>query len=308
MITQEQKNLLQLMKEDIEKGNELFKASPLVWKSLSSQFESQFHQIGIERVSDQEYAHFFVTPHPLRERTGLYSKYAIWLYYQYLKLRDKFGILEKTEPIHVDPLFQLDPVEIRKRQKFDTKILTWEYLISVDDVLSIAEQVPEILTEEVVVGDLGAGWGRIGHILLQINKKASYNVFDIPQTLLIAHEYLSKHVPDEVKVYDYRHCRENFEVSTPGVRFFGSNFLEKMEDKAFDVFINVASFQEMTEEQVNMYINLIDKKAKNFFTWQRWDDQRNTYDTYNWPGNWELLYERDMSYYPLWFQQMYRIH
>ncbi len=61
----------------------------------------------------------------------------------------------------------------------EKKNLTWDYLITLDTIINIAEMYPQIVTDPCVIVDLGAGWGRIGYVLTQINDNISYHILDI---------------------------------------------------------------------------------------------------------------------------------
>lgn len=307
-MTNKQKQLLEIMKKDIVISKEFYKPSKILWQQISNQFEAILVSEGISDVQSQKYNNSF----SLFEITNkIYFGFALWLLYQNIKMKDKFSLLEKTKallPSNNNLSFNANL--IKGRPLYDDKYLTWDYLISLDTILSIAEIYPAIITDSCVVADLGAGWGRIGYLLLQINKKISYNIFDIPHILLISQEYLKDKI--NANVYEYEKNRnilnfdKDFLLNEPGIRFHLSCNLEKFSDKSIDVFINVASFQEMSLGQVVSYFNIIDKKSIYFYTQQRYEALEMNHSKYPYMEKWDKLFDRDITFYPLWFESMFK--
>ena len=97
--------------------------------------------------------------------------------------------------------------------------------------------------------DLGAGWGRIGHTLMRVNPRVTYVCADLPETLIISQSYLPTTL-DNVTSRAYRENLKRIDLSEPGLRFIGSHDLPRIPEKSIDVFINIASFQEMKNDQV----------------------------------------------------------
>lgn len=304
--------LLQVMKNDSEAAESFFRPSPVLWENLSQECEQRIAE-GIGELQSSSVNNLFsllsVTDFPYH-----YLKCAMWMLYTKLKERDVFGVLENTEAL-VPPGMNANLIyntsSIPNRHYSDHKNLTWDYLITVDTILNIAVHCPWILTKPCTIIDLGAGWGRIGYVLTQINKNLSYSILDIPQSLLIAQEYLRN--ASSVKVYDYTVNREidifskDFLLENPGLRFMGTQDLRKFEPWSVDFFINVASFQEMSLDQVSSYFNLIDEKADYFYTQQRYQDLDMNYDIYPYKKEWKKIFDRDVSFLPLWFEAFFKI-
>ena len=147
---------------------------------------------------------------------------------------------------------------------YDGTALTWDVLISLQSLFAIAEYAPQVLVGPVALLDLGGGWGRLGNVLLRINPSAVYIDADLPETLLIAESYLPSTLPG-IDVYRYAFHRKSREIcraallKQPGVHFIGSHMLPLLEDRAIDLFVNIASFQEMTNEQVDAYFDVIER-------------------------------------------------
>lgn len=314
MLTKYQENILSIMKEDSNNAKEFFRPSNVLWESISNNFEETFNNEGIKEVQSQNFNTLFslLDNNIFKDH---YFKCALWLYYNNLKQKDKFNILNITQPLIPDNLLlSYNPKSINNRpQYFDDKILTWDYLISLDTILSISEYYPEIIGESCVVADLGAGWGRIGYYLSQINPKISYNIFDIPHTLLISQEYIQNNPLKYVNIYNYLSNKsiplfnKKYLLSHPGIRFHGTQDLEKFDLKSIDIFINVASFQEMNLNQISNYFEIIDNISNYLYSQQRYSDLEMNYSAYPYKSNWEQLYIKDVTFLPLWFETMFKL-
>jgi putative sugar O-methyltransferase len=148
-------------------------------------------------------------------------------------------------------------------------------LISLDTLLSIGELDERIWTEPVVVADLGSGWGRIGYVLEVVNPRAAYVAIDLPESLLIAQTVLPPLLP-QVPVHGYEASREveafdrRLLLDGGGIRFCGTHHLPRFAPGSIDVFVNVASFQEMTAPQVAAYLRIAGATSRHVYLQQRW--------------------------------------
>lgn len=219
----------------------------------------------------------------------------LFLYYNKLKERDRFGILDKlNEP---DDTFS-EVLQLGKQR------VSVDLLFAADNILSMAEIYPDILSQEVIVAELGAGWGCTGYVLQKVNPKARYLIFDLPESLAIAQTYLPQFCENrKVEFYksDLKRVAKS-ELLNNDIRFFGAHQLEIIEDKSIDIFINVASFQEMTIEHIKKYFDLINRKVqgylytKNYIKWVNpQDDEDLSLQNYPWLPNWhkETLRQSD---------------
>jgi putative sugar O-methyltransferase len=178
----------------------------------------------------------------------------------------------------------------------------------------LAELEPRVLDGPVVVVDLGAGWGRIGHVLKRVNPQAAYVVLDLPESLLVSEARLTELLPGErVAGYDESRRTEWFTrealLAHGGLRFGGPQDLARFEDGAIDVFVNVASFQEMTREQVTAYLGLADRTARHVYLQERWtrasalpEEIIAGWDAYELPERWRRRYLRDVPFTNAFFE------
>lgn len=314
MLTPEQQKLLSIMEEDSFSAEDFFQPSKVLWESMSNIFSKYLNEEGIHDIQSQKFNNYFSLL-DTEASNKHYFKCSLWLFYNYLKQQDTFGLLKKSNALLPNnSSLYYDPQTINGRPKdYDNKILTWDYLISLNTLINIAEYYPQIVNEPCVVADLGAGWGRIGYYLTQINPKVSYNILDIPHTLLISQEYIQSTISKEISYYSYLTNKDiplftyNFLTQNPGIRFHGTQDLKKFDKKSIDIFINVASFQEMSFNQINSYFELIDNTSHYFYNQQRYSDLEMGYALYPYKGNWNKLFDRDVIFLPLWFENMFKL-
>lgn len=311
MLTAQQSKLLQRMKSDLEKANKSFyKPSDFFWKILVDDFENErFRKEGIGEIQSQSYNSLFAFLSGLESKlTGhnnIDFEICLWTFYNLLKTRDKHGLLEKTEALTAagNPYLDTDRV-VGRPPHLERKKLTWDYLFSMDTILRIVDQYPEIITEELDICEVGAGWGRLAYYFTQVNNKLRYHIFDIPQVLLISHEYLSRSIK-HARVFSYDDSR--IKDGEPGIKFFTTNKLEHLNGKIFDLFINQASFQEMNLEQIEGYFERINELSNRFYSFQRYECLQMNYSLYPIYENWEKTYDSDCAFDPLWFEQFFII-
>jgi hypothetical protein len=284
-----------------------YNPSPTLWRSLSDNLNGLIRTQGINNIQSQDnFNTLFSYVLPLG---NLKNEIHLWLYYNLLKERDVFGILDKTTALPSEKYdFTSSPVPNRPVRN-NEKIINWDYLISIDTILTIASVNPEILNSPLKICEIGAGWGRIAYYLTQVNKNISYHIFDIPHVLYVSHEYLRNNVK-HTNVFSYEESKELLKqkTQTPGISFYTPHFLEEFENKSFDITINVASFQEMNQEQVNGYFNKINQLSKYFYTQQRYSDLDMNYERYPIYDNWEQIFDKDVNFHPLWFEKFFKIN
>lgn len=315
MLSDEQKNTLDLMISDAADNKiEEYSASAVLWASLSEGLNNYLNTVGIQNIQNQNcyndsFSYIFSLSLELK------SQIALWLYYNLLKSRDRFGILDKTEILASNNIdIDFTPSTINGRpDKVGDKLINWDYLISLDTIITIAEKYPDIVTEPITVCEVGAGWGRVAYYLTQINNKISYNIFDIPHILLISSEYL-RNSTNHTKVFTYQETSKNCLYSksqllnNPGITFSLPNKLEYFEKKSFDLFINIASFQEMNIKQIEKYFERVNSLSSYFYTQQRYKDLEMDYTKYPNYNNWTKLLDKDINFHPLWFEQFYKVN
>lgn len=307
-LTLKQEVLLKLMKDDNFNSKSPFKPTAY-WERISMAFDKRLKLEGIQ-IPEEQYFNTQFSQSNFSKIT--YYRYALWMLFLSIKKRGGQKLLKKIKPSVDDSsayVFEFEGVRV-----------TWDILISLDSLLSIQEVYKDIFTKKVIVADLGAGWGRIGYALKQINPKCSYIAIDLPEPLLISSERLPQLLPNE-EVFDYKYIKELTSIGINqlkkgGLWFCGTQDINKFEDGSIDIFINVASFQEMTKTQVNSYLKIIDKKVKGiFYSQQYWQNKelKKNYNVvgeineYNYPKNWKKRFLRNSTFSERYFEAAFLI-
>lgn len=107
-----------------------------------------------------------------------------------------------------------------------------------------------ILPEEKDLLEIGAGYGRTCHTILNNFNISSYTICDIGECLGLSKRYLREVLEDA----DYRK-----------IKFISPEDLFKNSD-SFNLCINIDSFAEMNKDDVVRYLSFIDRNCENFYT------------------------------------------
>lgn len=304
MLTQAQSDLLARMREASREAGPPFCALDH-WERVHAEFDAWFARDGIGCVEEQDYNGHFASYHPANTAYCAYAEYmtrvlssvesgdcyerACRLLYRLIRVKDKWGLLDKVETAL--------PEGSPRKVVIGGQALSWDVLISLDSLLCITSAWPRILDGPCLVADLGAGWGRMGFVLKQVNPQATYVVYDLPESLLLSSTYLPTIMPG-VKFHLYDDTRGVAVERDGGVWLLPAQDLGIAPDKSIDCFINIASFQEMTSDYIDRYADIINQKVKGVFYslqandryfFQRWPATGDNTSWYN--AYWEHLYE-----------------
>lgn len=301
-LKREQAELLARMRADNESAGAPF-APSTYWRDVNARFDGWFRDDGIKDVGRQGFNAFFSTPEPGSRK---YQRYALYMLYRAVADRDDRGLL--------DALVATD----KKAIAFGRHAVTWDLLISLDTLYTLHELAPGVLDEPIVLVDLGAGWGRIGHVLLHANPAAAYVALDLPESLLVAQGTLPRTLPPDTPVTGYEATREFARftraalLAERGAFFCGPQALARFEPDSVDILVNVASFQEMTRAQVAAYLELADRTAAHVYLQERYekpvglpDDVIAGRDAYPIPAGWTRRFERPVRFSDLFFEAGY---
>lgn len=307
-LSEEQWGQLQRMRVDNHAAPAPYNPGP-IWDDLARRFERWFTFDGIEAVEDHVLNAFFSSPLPNNPKL---LRYACWMLYIDVKRRDQLQLLDLISAT-ADPNGAL-------AFEFEGRLVSWDLLISLDTLYTIAETDKRIFTDAVIVGELGAGWGRIGHVLRLANPKATYVVFDLPEVLMVSQTHLPKRLPAS-KVLTYDESRlinlDRDELLKHDIVFLGAQDLPRIADGDLDFVINVASFQEMSRDQVSAYFDIIDRKTSgHLYTQQLWSSGTHAYelgeiggwDDYPWPAHWICENKRSAVWSDLYFEVVFKTH
>ena len=136
-----------------------------------------------------------------------------------------------------------------------------DLLQSIDELYSLKEVMGFEREDKVVFCELGAGYGRLAHVVLSAMPNATYLVFDLPESLLLSQHYLTALRPDWKAVL---HPESEDILGDPGrlrearLVFGLPHQLRRLSPGTVDAFINVYSFMEMGREQIEAYFRIIE--------------------------------------------------
>lgn len=168
------------------------------------------------------------------------------------------------------------------------------------------------------IAELGAGYGRLGHVFLKAIPEATYTVIDIPPALFVSQEYLSAVFPEET-IFKYRPFTSYDEVKTEfessRIRFLMAHQIELIPPKQFNLFLNISSLHEMTGEQINTYFQQIDRTTKGHFYTKQWLQSRAGRENklvikeheYPIPKTWQTLWHRNHPIQKMFFDALYTV-
>ena len=226
--------------------------------------------------------------------------------FEYISQHDSLKILDSIE----EPLIG-NPFVV----KYKGKLISQDLCNSVYEFYSITQNLH--LSRKVKVAELGAGYGRVGYVILKTLPDSTYCVIDIPPALFIAQNYLSKVFIKE-KIFKFRpftlfkKVKKEFESSR--IQFLLPHQIELLPKDYFDLFINISSLHEMTREQIRNYIKQIDRLCKGYFYTKQWRKSRtkdNAFikeNEYPIPRSWKVIDKRNRHpIQNMFFDTLYKI-
>jgi putative sugar O-methyltransferase len=124
---------------------------------------------------------------------------------------------------------------------------------SVCDVSILSELITP--QDKTHVMEIGGGYGRLAEAFIHNHEsRVEWNLVDvIPSSLAFAANFLRKS--------DVGLSQETLQKSQSHVRILHVNELERIADSSISVFVNLESFQEMTQEWVDFWIDQINLKS-----------------------------------------------
>lgn len=230
---------------------------------------------------------------------------AVGLLWESVRTSDSEGYLESLEESEIG-----NPIRIWRKGK----------RISSDLAHSIRERnlllraVSLRGDEGAVVGELGAGHGRLAEIF---GKTTNYRyfIFDIPPALYVSQWYIKRLFPAE-RVFHFRPFNSYQEIAAElgscRFAFFSANQLEMLPDQTLDLFVNMNSLMEMRRDQIRNFLHQIDRVTRRGFLsrqWQKWtnpiDMQLVEKDDFVIGQNWNLVLDAIDDIHPGFFNQVW---
>jgi len=227
------------------------------------------------------------------------------------------GLLEKTRQVDWKRL--LDHIEEPETGNpwpvyYDDKLISQDICNSLIEYYSITDFANQPVK---VVGEVGAGYGRLAYVFLLANPGIKYVIFDIPPAIYIAQWYLRRVFPDRKiftvrQFHDFMEIQDDYEQSD--IAFFLPEQLALFPEKHFDLFINISSFGEMRPDQIKNYFSQIERLCDGYFYTKQWITSINQddnivirQDEYPVLPEWKEMYNRPTSVQPKFFEALYKI-
>ena len=252
------------------------------------------------------YPDYYIFKEPDRANKLAFYREYLSLMYEYALRRDRSGLLSELEEPKLG-----NPIRVYRNGK----------LISQDLVNSVRERNSILAGMEPQGGthfnlaELGAGYGRLGYIMLKTTG-CRYFVFDIPPALYLSQWYLTTLFPKR-RAFRFRHF-EAFEeiegeLAEADIAFFTPNQLAKFPATYFDVFASISSIHEMRRDQISHYMALMGRTTKSTLYLKQQKDYVNPIDNlvigkddYPVPAGWAPSRERFDLINPGFFERIYR--
>jgi putative sugar O-methyltransferase len=313
-LTEEQRRTLELMRTDNASAGFPFAASEF-WNNEAGKFEQAFEVSGIANIA---YGYINTRFSGITMNDPRLYEWFISTFYHLLRSRDHLKLLDRFEatleeaPTHTvlqDGLkleFGL-PVTVAGRR------ISADLLFSIHDFYNLCELNPAVATDALIVGDLGAGWGRLAHLLLQVNPRIRYVLFDIPESLLVSSTYLPQLLPG---VGHSRYAETRTGGAFPRDKLMGkalwllaSQDLARLPASGVDLMVNVASFQEMNADQINRYLEIFDEIAFGGHVYLRnnYFGAGSRVDEYRFPEGWLRRFSRTSPFSTQFYEAGWRV-
>lgn len=238
-----------------------------------------------------------------------YALYLLFLY-EYVKANDQFGNFKNLEEPKVGNPFVIKINGKDISQDISNSYMEYSYIRN-----SIGNNFSEIKT----IAEIGCGYGRLSYLFHLLHKNDGLKVvlIDLPPALFIAQWYFNKIFP-EAKIMKYRNfsnfsqIEQSFNESS--ICFLLPHQIELLPDNILDLLVNVSSLQEMSRDQINHYYELINQKAKFFYT-KQWVFWENTDDKMSVPAiiyptkpHWKLISARLNPVHTSFFEALFEIY
>ncbi|MBX3204385.1 MAG: putative sugar O-methyltransferase [Labilithrix sp.] len=291
-------------RRDLDANDAVFRPTKQ-WRLISSMFRMMLRGFGL-RDFKSTFGRFLAAYEPENRR---YFEALHHVYLSTLERRDTWGLLETLEE---PDLGQNDTVVVRGRR------FSMDLLQSVDELYRLVEVMGWSREDPVVVCEIGAGYGRLAHVVLSAMPNARYFVFDLPESLLLAQYYLTSLHPDS-KALLYP---ESAEAGADGERRWADariafglpHQLRSLVPGSVDAVVNIYSFMEMAPAQVATYFDLVERlDPKALFIKQHKHEvnllENSLLTSAGYPvrPTWRLAHEGTSALYENVFEAIYRV-
>ena len=233
----------------------------------------------------------------------------LFLLYQFAQTKDSECILRRIEEFSYG-----NPITIEVEGKRISQDLP-------NTVIEINTFIPFISDTEkkaLNIAELGAGFGRVGAVLMQAYENIKYTIIDIPPALYVSQTFLKNEFPEK-NIFFFRNFSDWDEVKeefcNADIKFLLPHQIELIPKKFFNLFINISSMHEMKLEQIENWFYQIDRCTKGTFYCKQYNFHVNNFDKIqitkeDYPifDNWEIVYDEENELFPSFFDRIYMIH
>ena len=188
------------------------------------------------------------------------------------------------------------------RATLNGRLISQDLANSVKEQNTILNSYSSASSRRLIVGELGAGYGRVAYVFLA-TRPAQYVVIDVPPALFVSQWYLSRVFPQK-RVFAFRPF-DSFEkiaseLDAADIVFLTPDQFYLLPDGYFDIFLTISSLAEMTLDQVWEYIGLMCRKTKNRIYIKQWREWTNPVDRVT-------LEKDDYDLLPGWHKRIDRV-
>jgi putative sugar O-methyltransferase len=171
-----------------------------------------------------------------------------------------------------------NPLEVRRQGRR----ISQDLANSIRESNRIAQYLP-LARGRPVIGELGAGYGRLAYSMLA-GTGSRYSIFDIPPALLVSEWYLTRLFPAR-RIFRFRRFSRFEEVAeelaAADVAFFTPNQLLLFPEQHFDAFVSISTLPEMTLAQIDNYLALLGRLTRRVIylkQWRRWRNEKDDFE------------------------------
>jgi len=298
-VSHQYQNWFMCMSDD-EQSKQLYK----LWSHHLS-IEPWFNIMEIPDNVGMLDANDFTYPLAVEEYRENY-RIAVGLLWEFVNKIDSFNVLEKLNESIIG-----NPVRIWRHGQ----LISSDLAHSARERNMLLKALSLKGNEALIVGELGAGHGRLAEVFGQTTN-FRYFIFDITPALFVSQWYIKAIFPNE-KIFEFRHF-DNFsdiqkELDECRFAFFTSNQIEKLPSDYINLFINLNSLAEMRLNQINNFLQQIDRVTLLAFMSRQQLASINpvelvslSKDNYKMPERWRLILDNADEIFPSFFNQIWR--
>jgi len=231
-----------------------------------------------------------------------YKLFVAMLWDHMLRL-DRAGLARRIEEPEIG-----NPIRIHHRGR----LIANDLCCAITEANTILPHVEK--RERPRICEIGAGYGRLAYVISKA-RKGLYCIFDVPPTLNVSQWYLTRSLPEH-RIFRFRRfdCFDDIaaELAQSDVAFFTPNQLRAFPDGYFDVAASVSTLPELTLEQVEVFLELMQRTSRGFIylkQWHRWKNEKDgtdlTIDAYRFAPEWHRTLYRADPLIPSFFEAVW---